>query len=286
MSKARPLVLVSNRGPVTFQPGGEMKRGTGGLVTALTGLASHREVLWVASAMTDEDVEHSEQHGGRAFEIESAHGGSTFQVRLVASDPNAYDRFYNVFANPMLWFIQHYLWDLSNAPDIRRNEVEAFEYGYNVVNEDLAAAVLEEIDGAEDPVVMVHDYHLYTLPGARPARAAGRVPAPLHPHPVDPARRVARAAARDPPRDLRGAAVQRHRRVPHALVPLELPAVLPRPDGPRRRLRAAGVVQFGDREVWVRAYPLPIDARATAGSRRPTARRSSRTSCCGAGATS
>ena len=60
-------------------------------------------------------------------------------MRLVASDPQAYDRFYNVFANPMLWFIQHYLWDLSNAPDIRRNEVEAFEYGYNVVNEDLAA---------------------------------------------------------------------------------------------------------------------------------------------------
>ena len=63
-------------------------------------------------------------------------------MRLVASDPEAYDRFYNVFANPMLWFIQHYLWDLSNAPDIRRNEVEAFEFGYNVVNEDLAEAVL------------------------------------------------------------------------------------------------------------------------------------------------
>ena len=34
-----------------------------------------------------------------------------------------------------------------NAPDIRRNEVEAFEYGYNVVNEDLARAVIEEIEG-------------------------------------------------------------------------------------------------------------------------------------------
>ena len=85
-------------------------------------------------------------------------------MRLVASDPDAYDRFYNVFANPMLWFIQHYLWDLSNAPDIRRQEVEAFEFGYNVVNEDLARAVLEEIDGLPEPVVMVHDYHLYTLP--------------------------------------------------------------------------------------------------------------------------
>ena len=38
-----PLVLVSNRGPVTFHAGGEVQRGSGGLVTALTGLASHRE---------------------------------------------------------------------------------------------------------------------------------------------------------------------------------------------------------------------------------------------------
>src|SRR5204863_8729241 len=87
-----------------------------------------------------------------------------YLVRLVESDPDAYDRFYNVFANPMLWFIQHYLWDLSNAPDIRRHEIEAFEFGYNVVNEDLARAVVDEIEGEDEPVVMVHEYHLYTLP--------------------------------------------------------------------------------------------------------------------------
>ena len=66
-----PLVLVSNRGPVTFQPGGEIKRGTGGLVTALTGLASHREVTWIASAMTDEDVEVAERHDGRPFPVQA-----------------------------------------------------------------------------------------------------------------------------------------------------------------------------------------------------------------------
>ena len=41
----RPLILVSNRGPVTFDDDGDFKRGTGGLVTALTGLAVHREVV-------------------------------------------------------------------------------------------------------------------------------------------------------------------------------------------------------------------------------------------------
>src|ERR1700683_382562 len=106
-----PLVLVSNRGPVTFQPGGEVKRGTGGLVTALIGLASHRPVTWVASAMTDEDVAEAERNDGRPFPVKTAEGDE-YRVKLVASDPTAYDGFYNIIANPMLWFIHNHLWDL------------------------------------------------------------------------------------------------------------------------------------------------------------------------------
>ncbi|TML25572.1 MAG: trehalose-6-phosphate synthase, partial [Actinobacteria bacterium] len=112
MSDENPLVLVSNRGPVTFEDGG-MRRGTGGLVTALTGLASHRDAIWIASALTEDDVEVSEERGGRPFKVEAPDGG-TYRIRLVASDADAYERFYSIFANPMLWFIQHYLWDLSN----------------------------------------------------------------------------------------------------------------------------------------------------------------------------
>src|SRR3954452_6795882 len=159
-----PLVLVSNRGPVTYQEDGSVKRGTGGLVTALTGLASHRDATRLASAMTDADAAKSEQEGGRPFAVEAPHGGE-FRVRFVESESHAYDGFYNVIANPMLWFIQNYLWDQSNAPDIRREEVDAFEHVYNVVNEDLARAVLQEIQDDQGPVVMVHDYHFYTLPG-------------------------------------------------------------------------------------------------------------------------
>ena len=54
-----------------------------------------------------------------------------------------------MIANPILWFIQHYLWDLSNAPDIRQEEIEAWEHGYKVVNDDIAGAVLEAIEGQE-----------------------------------------------------------------------------------------------------------------------------------------
>ena len=232
-----PLVLVSNRGPVTFHAGGEVQRGSGGLVTALTGLASHREAIWIASAMSEYDAEVSREHGGRAFPVRSPAGGE-YQVRLVVSDPDAYDRFYNVFANPMLWFIQHYLWDLSNAPDIRREEIEAFEFGYNVVNEDLARAVVEELEGADGAGRDGPRLPPLHAPGPRPPRAPGRVPAPLHPHPVDPAGRLAGAAHADPRGDLHGPAGERHHRLPHPLLPPQLPAVLPRPDGARRRLRA------------------------------------------------
>ncbi len=257
----RPLVLVSNRGPVTYQEDGSVKRGTGGLVTALTGLASHRDAIWIASAMTDRDVEVSREHGDHPFSIEAPHGGE-FRVRFVASDPDAYDGFYNVIANPLLWFIQHYLWDQSNAPDIRRQEVDAFHHGYNVVNEDLARAVLEEVEGEDEPVVMVHDYHFYTLPGMiRRERPDAFIHHFIHiPWTQPDAWRVLPKAIRDEifdgllANDIVGFHTPSYQRnflqCCRDLMDLDVDM-------------ESGVVKCGDREIWVRAYPLPIDYEAT-----------------------
>src|ERR1700748_3219939 len=262
-----PLVLVSNRGPVTFQEGGEIKRGTGGLVTALIGLASHRPVTWVASAMTDEDVAEAERNDGRPFPVKAPEGGE-YRVKLVASDPDAYDGFYNIIANPLLWFIQHYLWDLSNAPDIRRNETEAYEFGYNAVNEDLAHAVLEEIDGIDKPVVMVHDYHLYVLPAlVRRQRPDVFLHHFVHiPWSQSDSWRVLPTPIRRDiyngilSNDIIGFHTRSYRRnflqCCEDLLGLDVD-------------HAAGVVHCGDREVWLRAYPLPIDP---AGVQRVAAR--------------
>src|ERR1700710_1898721 len=96
---ARSLVLVSNRGPVTFSDDGSYKRGTGGLVTALTGLASHRDAVWIASAMSDGDIEAAERNGGRPFEVDAPDDG-TFQVRFVGSAPPAPAPLYHTFATP------------------------------------------------------------------------------------------------------------------------------------------------------------------------------------------
>jgi trehalose 6-phosphate synthase len=264
----RRLVLVSNRGPVTFEADGSVSRGSGGLVTALTGLASHREVIWVASAMTEHDAAAAARNGQRPFEVRSPTGG-TYLVRLVESDPDAYDRFYNIFANPMLWFIQHYLWDLSNAPDIRRNEIEAFEFGYNVVNEDLARVVVDEVADVEDPVVMVHDYHLYTLPGlVRRARPDAFLHHFIHiPWTQPDAWRVLPASIRQDlyagllANDIIGFHTNAYR-----LNFMQCCQDLAAAEVDWKR----SVVQWEGREVWVRAYPLPIDHAATrAGSQSP-----------------
>jgi trehalose 6-phosphate synthase len=164
--REQPLIIVSNRGPAQFERGDDgertVRRGGGGLVTALSGLVSHRDALWIASAITDEDVAVSAEEGGP---VEISIGGIDYRVLFVESDSVAYDSFYNVIANPILWFIQHYLWDLSNAPDIRQAELDAWDYGYQAVNRDIADAVLRQIEGIEEPLVMLHDYHLYTAPG-------------------------------------------------------------------------------------------------------------------------
>jgi trehalose 6-phosphate synthase len=259
-SAGAPLVLVSNRGPVTFDVDGSFTRGTGGLVTALTGLASHRDAVWIASAMTEGDVRKSRERNGRAFVVDTPAG--EFHVRLVVSEPEAYDRFYNVVANPMLWFIQHYLWDLSNAPDIRENEVQAFEEGYKVVNEDLAHAVIEQIEGEEEPVVMVHDYHLYLLPGiVRAARPDVFLHHFIHiPWTQPDAWRVLPKKMRNEifegvlANDIVGFHTRSYRwnflQCCRDLLDLDV-------DFER------GVVHHSGRETWVRAYPLPIDYEAT-----------------------
>ncbi len=255
-----PLVLVSNRGPVTFADDGTFRRGTGGLVTALIGLATHREIAWIASAMTDGDLAMADRHGGRPFPVTTAEGHQ-YLVKLVASDPDAYDHFYNIIANPMLWFIQHYLWDLSNAPDIRRHETEAFEFGYNVVNEDLARAALAEVQDTDHPIVMVHDYHLYTLPGLiRRARPDVFLHHFVHiPWSQSDSWRVLPSFIREEiyrgilSNDIIGFHTWSYRRnflqCCEDLLGLDVDH-----DG--------GVVRVDDREVWVRHYPLPIDPDA------------------------
>jgi trehalose 6-phosphate synthase len=159
--------VVSNRGPITYarDDAGERvtRRGGGGLVTALRGLVAHHDVTWIASAMSDEDRAVVAEANGEAVE-EQLNGDATFRLRLVAHDQAAYDWFYNVVSNPMLWFLQHYLWELAYTPSLDIALRHAWDEGYARVNAGFAEAVVEELEVEPDAAVFFHDYHLYLAP--------------------------------------------------------------------------------------------------------------------------
>ncbi len=139
---------------------GVAKRGGGGLVTALAGLIAHHDVTWIASAMSDDDREVAAA-GPREETTREGHG---YRLRLVAHPPDMYDGFYNVVANPTLWFLQHYLWGLGSAPTFDSELHRAWNAGYVPANEAFAEATVAELEEQPDAAVLFHDYHLYLAP--------------------------------------------------------------------------------------------------------------------------
>ena len=161
MALGERIVIVSNRGPVTFSrsESGERtySRGAGGLVTALNAVSRRGEdVVWIASAQSEEDVEVS--RGPAPYEVED------LRVTLVEHDPTSYDLMYNKLANPLLWFVQHGLYDLPYAPVLGDDTRRAWEEGYIPVNRNFAEAVSRAVEGEESPIILLHDYQLYMTP--------------------------------------------------------------------------------------------------------------------------
>ena len=161
MALGERIVIVSNRGPVTFSrsESGERtySRGAGGLVTALNAVSRRGEdVVWIASAQSEEDVEVS--RGDAPYEVED------LRVTLVEHDPTSYDLMYNKLANPLLWFVQHGLYDLPYAPVLGDDTRRAWEEGYIPVNRNFAEAVSRAVEGEESPIILLHDYQLYMTP--------------------------------------------------------------------------------------------------------------------------
>jgi len=167
MAGSRKLIVVSNRGPVTFGRDDSaqrvVRRGGGGLVTALRSLVAYHDVTWISSAISEEDIVVAEEVKSEGI-VETARDGSPYRLRLVAHDPKTYDLYYNVVANPVLWFVQHYLWGLAESPDVDQGLHNAWSDGYETVNRNFAAAVLEELERQPEAAVFFHDYHLYLAP--------------------------------------------------------------------------------------------------------------------------
>jgi trehalose 6-phosphate synthase len=166
MLSRRRLIVASNRGPLQYnlESDGSLtaQRGSGGVVTALLSATQLVPATWVATAMTEGDRRAAEQTNGNLLKVPD----HEISVRFVTVPPSVYQQHYYVFCNPLLWFVQHFMWNTPRTPNIGRAVYQAWENGYIPVNQAIANAVVDEASHIDEPpYVLLQDYHLYLTPG-------------------------------------------------------------------------------------------------------------------------
>jgi trehalose 6-phosphate synthase len=253
---------VANRAPLEVTKRGSRyiaSRGAGGLVSALSTLASSTDAVWVGCARTDADREVAMRHPRSPVQI-TGDDGRTYRVGFVMPDEEAYDLYYNNISNPLLWFIQHYLWDLSYSPIVDEETDRAWREGYVRVNQMFADRAVQAAKrgGSARPLILIQDYQLYLV--ARMVRE--RMPAAtlqqfIHiPWPTPQYWKVLPKKMRDPIVDgLLGNDIigfQTHLDCRNFLLTCEENMGL---TVDYREL----TVFYQGRAVWVRAYPVSID---------------------------
>jgi trehalose 6-phosphate synthase len=249
-----PLVVASNRGPFSFDRGRDGKlaarRGSGGLVTALSGVFDRDDAIWISAAMTDGDREAAAR--GRSMK-----SGTALKTRFILIEPDRYDGYYNGVANGMLWFAHHFLWDIARSPTFGDATEKAWD-DFVEVNRAFAAALAEL--GDLQPVYLVQDYQLPLVPGMlRELRPDARIVHFSHtPFTGATYLRVLPAPVRDAIlKGLAGADLigfQARAWVENFLLSARGVAGI--------RVLRGGRVSYGDQIAVVRAFPVAIDARA------------------------
>ncbi len=151
----RPVVIASNRGPLTFSVDTDgalrARRGAGGLVSGIGPLVAGTETTWVAAAMSD---------GDRRAATEGVTSVEDFRIRMLDLDPYEHRAAYDVVCNGTLWFLHHGLFDLARRPRFDLRWRESWD-AYRSVNRAFAAAIAEV--APTGAAVLVQDYHLALL---------------------------------------------------------------------------------------------------------------------------
>jgi trehalose 6-phosphate synthase len=128
------------------------------LVTALSGLTQQVDATWISCARTHEDIM------WREGEVPLINRGKSIRVRFLSPESSTYEGYYNVIANPLIWFLQHSMWDVPRAPVIDRATWHAWEEGYVAVNRLFAQEIAKQVQATPgSPLVMLQDYHLYLV---------------------------------------------------------------------------------------------------------------------------
>ncbi len=162
--KDKYVIVASNRGPVEFRRDDQGRirpyRGAGGIVTAMSTALLATDAVWISPARTPEDVEMSRSCGGARMGMPA--DDPQYWVKFILPDPEQFRLYYDVISNTLLWFMQHYMWDISGGPDVDQEVYYAWNEGYRKVNQLFAEEVAAEIASTDkEPLVFLQDYHLY-----------------------------------------------------------------------------------------------------------------------------
>lgn len=156
------LFAVSNREPyqhVKTDGGIEVVVPASGLVTALEPILRACDGTWIASASGNADREVVDSQDC----VRVPPDQPQYTLRRVWLTNDEMQGYYYGFANEGLWPLCHIA---HTRPYFRVLDWQA----YQAVNSKFAAAALQEIDGDENPIVLLNDYHLAILPKLIKAR--------------------------------------------------------------------------------------------------------------------
>ena len=133
----RRLILISNRGPVEYHANQDdmlrLNRGSGGVVTALNAISRYVELTWIASTMGEGDRRTAAKAGNERFRVPLP--GQKLYLRFVTTPRSVYHKYYNILCNPLLWFLQHYMWNSPYTPNVDAKVYDAWDNGYVPVNQ-------------------------------------------------------------------------------------------------------------------------------------------------------
>ena len=149
------MVVVSNRGPLSFRAGPDDSLvpapAGGGLASSLHRILAGSSTTWASVTMGAADRE------AVARGLMSLDG---LDLVPVVVDDETYRQAYDVVANTTLWYCHHHLFDLPYRPRFDHHWREAWE-GYRAYNQAVADVV--SAHAASGGTVLVQDYHFSLL---------------------------------------------------------------------------------------------------------------------------
>ncbi|MDD5544623.1 MAG: trehalose-6-phosphate synthase [Acidobacteriia bacterium] len=154
--KDRPVFVVSNREPYMH-----VRRGKGveaivpasGLVTALEPILRACDGTWIAHGAAEADHETVDSHDRLRVPPDEPQ----YTLRRVWLTREEEEGYYYGFSNEGLWPLCHIA---HTRPIFRSTDWE----DYQAANQKFAGAVLKEMEGSNEPTVLIQDYHFALLP--------------------------------------------------------------------------------------------------------------------------